>query len=89
METLQTIAAEFKAKQAAFSAAFEAKKAEAIKRITYPHDGPVTPHVMICRAMDLARAGKFGAMEGPCGDVDPLSEALAEAFGQEWVHSGA
>lgn len=82
---LETIAAEFKAKQEAF----EAKKSDALERITYPHDGPVTPHVMICRAMDLARAGKFGAIDGPCGDADPLSEALAEALGQEWEHSCA
>jgi hypothetical protein len=83
METIQEMAAEFKAKQAAFTARFDATKAEALRRITYPHDGPVTPHVMICRAMNLSRAGKFPTMESPCGDADPLSEALAEALGHE------
>lgn len=52
---------------------------EAESDLTYPHDGPVTKFVMIGRAIDLVRAGKYD-MKGhdlaSLGEVDVITEAL-------------
>jgi hypothetical protein len=80
----------YEQEMAAYTARFKAEKEKALQFITYAHDGPVTRHVMLCRAMDLARKGGFPRVEGPLGhSADPIAEALDDALGQEWEHSGA
>lgn len=66
-------------------AEFSKRKKLAIEDITYPHEGPVTDFVMMYRAIELARAGKYPLM----GIYDPVVEALHECVGKHFEHSGA
>jgi hypothetical protein len=73
-----------------YTARCEAAKQKAIQFITYQHERPVTRHVMLCRAMDLARNGQFPRIMGSLGhSADPIAEALDDALGQEWKRSGS
>ena len=74
---LQPAPENIQSRQAAYHSAVEAIKEE----LTVPNDGPVTPFVVMARAVRLARTGRYPNIQGVHDDV--IANALFEVLGED------